>query len=153
MVAYFEEVAAAVGDAKQAMNRLSDLVLRRSERTQGGDRPVPGHGPEVRRLPKATAGIPQQDRRDVFKHVLEHGVGRRRGDGRTSGSSRPPTSTRGPCGRRSRTPSRPTRRPWTTSRRARRRPPTAIKGHVMKSNKGAPNDVVQKLLDEELAKV
>jgi aspartyl-tRNA(Asn)/glutamyl-tRNA(Gln) amidotransferase subunit B len=27
-----------------------------------------------------------------------------------------------------------------------------IKGHVMKANKGAPNDVVQKLLDEELAR-
>ncbi len=27
-----------------------------------------------------------------------------------------------------------------------------IKGHVMKSNKGAPNDVVQRLLEEELAK-
>ena len=27
-----------------------------------------------------------------------------------------------------------------------------IKGHVMKANKGAPNDVVQRLLDEELAK-
>ena len=27
-----------------------------------------------------------------------------------------------------------------------------IKGHVMKANKGAPNEVVQRLLDEELAK-
>jgi aspartyl-tRNA(Asn)/glutamyl-tRNA(Gln) amidotransferase subunit B len=28
-----------------------------------------------------------------------------------------------------------------------------IKGHVMKNQKGAPNDVVQRLLEEELAKV
>ena len=28
-----------------------------------------------------------------------------------------------------------------------------IKGEVMKANKGAPNDVVQRLLEEELAKV
>jgi aspartyl-tRNA(Asn)/glutamyl-tRNA(Gln) amidotransferase subunit B len=29
----------------------------------------------------------------------------------------------------------------------------AIVGHVMKNNKGAPNDVVRRLVDEELAKV
>ena len=28
----------------------------------------------------------------------------------------------------------------------------SIVGHVMKNNKGAPNDVVRKLVDEELAK-
>jgi hypothetical protein len=28
-----------------------------------------------------------------------------------------------------------------------------IKGEVMRANKGAPNDVVQRLLEEELAKV
>jgi aspartyl-tRNA(Asn)/glutamyl-tRNA(Gln) amidotransferase subunit B len=28
-----------------------------------------------------------------------------------------------------------------------------IKGEVMKANKGAPNDLVQKLMEEELAKV
>jgi aspartyl-tRNA(Asn)/glutamyl-tRNA(Gln) amidotransferase subunit B len=28
-----------------------------------------------------------------------------------------------------------------------------IKGHVMKTQKGAPNDVVQRLLDEELARL
>src|SRR4051812_17651067 len=72
MVAYYEQVTNAVGDAKQVMNRLSDLVMGAlNERREEVDQ-FPITAPRFAAFLKATATANQQDRRDVFKHMLEN---------------------------------------------------------------------------------
>src|SRR5262245_56539032 len=70
LVAYFESVVAAVGDGKQAANRLSDFVLSAlNERGETIDQ-FPVSAAAFADFLKQTAGIAQQDRRDVFQHML-----------------------------------------------------------------------------------
>src|SRR4029077_17409852 len=65
MVAYYEEVTAAVGDAKQGMNRLSDLVMGAlNDRKEEIDQ-FPISAPRFIDFLQKTAKAPQQDRREV----------------------------------------------------------------------------------------
>ena len=101
---------------------------------------------------KKTATVPKQDRGDVFKHMLDERRGRGGGDG---GDGRSRTRLRrggaagGGGGRDRGEPEGGGRLQEGEGRRRR----IASSGAVMKANKGAPNDVVRRLVDEELAKV
>jgi aspartyl-tRNA(Asn)/glutamyl-tRNA(Gln) amidotransferase subunit B len=151
MVAYYEELAAAVGDPKQAMNRLSDLVLGAlNERKEEIDQ-FSVTAAKFAAFLKATAGIPQQDRRDVFKHVVERGsdaaaamaaLGVKSAADFDEGALRQAVKDAIAANPQA----------LDDFKKGKTAAANRIKGHVMKSNKGAPNDVVQKLLDEELAR-
>ena len=151
MVAYYQELAAAVGDPKQAMNRLSDLVLGAlNERKEEIDR-FPVAAPKFAAFLKATSGIPQQDRRDVFKYVLENGT-----DAATAmtalGVKSATDFDEGALRQAVKDAIAANPQALDDFKKGKTAAANRIKGHVMKSNKGAPNDVVQKLLDDELAK-
>ena len=100
MVAYYEEVTAAVGDGKQVSNRLSDLVMGAlNERKEEIDQ-FPITARRFAEFMKATASVNQQDRRDVFKHMLRTRIGRRDGDGGARHQVGRSTSTKARCGKR-----------------------------------------------------
>ena len=151
MVAYYEEVTAAVGDGKQVSNRLSDLVMGAlNERGEEIDQ-FPISARKFADFMKATATAHQQNRRDVFNHMLEHGsdpasamaaLGVKSASDFDEGALR--TAVKDAIAAN----------PQAVDdfKKGKTAAANRIKGHVMKNNKGAPNDVVQRLLDEELEK-
>jgi aspartyl-tRNA(Asn)/glutamyl-tRNA(Gln) amidotransferase subunit B len=151
MVAYYEQAAAAVGDPKQVMNRLSDLVMGAlNERKQEIDQ-FPIAAPKFADFLKATAKNNQQERRDVFKHMLEHGTDATASK-KALGVKDPTDFDEGTLRRAVKDAIAANPQALDDFKKGKTAAANRIKGHVMKSNKGAPNDVVQKLLDEELAK-
>ena len=149
MVAYYEQVTAAVGDAKQVMNRLSDLVIGAlNERNEEIDR-FPIHAPRFIDFVQKTARVPQQDRRDVFKHMLENGS-----DAAAAMTALGVKTDFDESALRAAVVQAIAANPQALDdyKKGKTAAANRIKGHVMKSNKGAPNDVVQRLLEEELAK-
>jgi aspartyl-tRNA(Asn)/glutamyl-tRNA(Gln) amidotransferase subunit B len=151
MVTYYEQATNAVGDAKQVMNRLSDLVMGAlNERKQEIDQ-FPVTAPKFAEFLKSTAKNNQQERRDVFKHMLEHGsdaVAAKKAldikDATDFDEGILRTAVRDAIAANPQA--------LDDFKKGKTAAANRIKGHVMKTNKGAPNDVVQKLLDEELAK-
>jgi aspartyl-tRNA(Asn)/glutamyl-tRNA(Gln) amidotransferase subunit B len=152
MVAYYEEVTAAVGDGKQVSNRLSDLVLGSlNERKEEIDQ-FPITAPKFADFLKQTAAANQQDRREVFKHMLENGstpaaamtaLGVKSASDFDEGTLRQAVKDAIAANPQA----------LDDYKKGKTAAANRIKGHVMKTNKGAPNDAVQKLLEEELAKV
>jgi aspartyl-tRNA(Asn)/glutamyl-tRNA(Gln) amidotransferase subunit B len=151
MVAYYEQVATAVGDGKQAANRLSDFVLSAlNERKEEIDQ-FPVSAAAFADFLKQTAGIAQQDRRGVFQHMLEHAS--------DAGTAMKALNVQPPSAFDERALRAAVREAMAANaqavedfRKGKAAAANRIKGHVMKANKGAPNDVVQRLLEEELAK-
>jgi len=151
MVSYYEEVTKAVGDGKQVSNRLSDLVMGAlNERGEEIDQ-FPITAAKFATFMKVTATTPQQDRRDVFKHMLENGsdpasamaaLGVKSASDFDEGALR--TAVKDAIAANPQA--------LDDFKKGKTAAANRIKGHVMKNNKGAPNDVVQRLLDEELAK-
>jgi aspartyl-tRNA(Asn)/glutamyl-tRNA(Gln) amidotransferase subunit B len=151
MVAYYEQVTAAVGDPKQVMNRLSDLVMGAlNERKEEIDR-FPVTAPKFADFLKATAKNNQQERRDVFKHMLEHGADA--AAAKTALGVKDPTDfDEGALRQAVQAAIAANPQALDDFKKGKTAAANRIKGHVMKANKGAPNDVVQRLLDEELAR-
>jgi len=151
LVAYYEQVAAAVGDGKQAANRLSDFVLSAlNERKEAIDQ-FPVSSAAFADFLKQTTGIAQQDRRGVFQFMLEHAS--------DAGTAMKALNIQPPSAFDERALRAAVREAMAANaqavedfRKGKAAAANRIKGHVMKANKGAPNDVVQRLLDEELAK-
>jgi aspartyl-tRNA(Asn)/glutamyl-tRNA(Gln) amidotransferase subunit B len=148
VVAYFEEVAKLVGDGKTAANRMSDLIYPAlTERKE-----------EIAAFPvRATAFAEfvtkgpanSQDRRDVFKLMLEKGLtlaeamkeaGIKEVDEATLRAAAVAAIAANP-------------KAVADFRGGKDAAKMALVGAVMKANKGAPNDVVRRLVEEELAKV
>jgi aspartyl-tRNA(Asn)/glutamyl-tRNA(Gln) amidotransferase subunit B len=151
MVAYYEQAAAAVGDPKQVMNRLSDLVMGTlNERKEEIDQ-FPISAPKFADFLKVTAKNNQQERRDVFKHMLEHGTDTVASK-KALGVKDPTDFDEGTLRQAVKDAIAANPQALDDFKKGKTAAANRIKGHVMKSNKGAPNDVVQKLLDEELAK-
>jgi aspartyl-tRNA(Asn)/glutamyl-tRNA(Gln) amidotransferase subunit B len=152
MVRYYEDVTADVGDGKQVMNRMSDLVMGAlNDRKEEIDQ-FPITAAKFGAFLKATAKVNQQDRRDVFKHMLE--------------TNADPTAAMTALGVKSaadfdegalrqavKEAIAANPQALDDYKKGKTAAANRIKGHVMKNQKGAPNDVVQRLLDEELAKV
>lgn len=150
MVKYYETVTAAVGDGKQVINRMSDLVMGAlNERKEEIDQ-FPINADKFADFMKKTASINQQDRRDVFKHMLEHNtdastamtalnIATSFDESKLLAAVLEAIAANGPA--------------VEDYKKGKTAAANRIKGHVMKTQKGAPNDIVQKLLDAELAKL
>jgi aspartyl-tRNA(Asn)/glutamyl-tRNA(Gln) amidotransferase subunit B len=151
VVAYFEAVAAAVGDAKAAANRISDLVFPAlGERKEEIDAfPVTAAG--FADFLKKTAPLTSQDRRDLFQHVLDRGVSV---DEAMAATGIKPAQF-DEAALRGAVAAAVAANPKAVAdfKKGKDAAKMAIVGAVMKANKGAPNDVVRRLVDEELAKV
>jgi aspartyl-tRNA(Asn)/glutamyl-tRNA(Gln) amidotransferase subunit B len=149
MVAYFEAVAAAVGDGKAAANRLSDLVFPAlSERNEEiGDFPIPAEG--FAAFVKATAPVGQDPRRKAFAHMLEHGT-----DAAAAMAALGIKTDFDEATLRAAVQAAVAANPKVVAdyKAGKVQAANKIKGEVMRANKGAPNDVVQRLMEEELAR-
>ena len=148
MVAYFEAVAAALGDGKAAANRLSDLVYPAltDRKEEIGQFPMTAQA--FADLLRATTSLPKMDRTAVFQIVLDKGVsvdaakteaGIKEFDESTLRAAVIESIGKNP-------------RAVADFKAGKDAAKMAIVGGVMKANKGAPNDVVRRLVDEELAK-
>jgi aspartyl-tRNA(Asn)/glutamyl-tRNA(Gln) amidotransferase subunit B len=147
-VAYFETVAKAVGDGKAAANRMSDLVYPAlAERKE-----------EIETFPMAAAkfaeflrGAPanSQDRRDVFKLMLDKGVGL------AEATILVGIKDVDEVALRAATVAAIAANPKAVAdfKKGKDAAKMSIVGAVMKANKGVPNDLVRRLVDEELAKL
>jgi aspartyl-tRNA(Asn)/glutamyl-tRNA(Gln) amidotransferase subunit B len=147
-VAYFEAVAKATGDGKAACNRIADLIFpalteRREEIEAFPLKPV-----AFADFLGKTSSMNKQDRSDTFKIVLEKGVsveeakklaGIKELDEGALLAAVHAAIAANP-------------RAVEDFKKGKETAKMAIVGHVMKNNKGAPNDVVRRLVDEELAK-
>ncbi len=151
MVAYFEAVAAALGDGKAAANRISDLVYPAlTERNEEIDE-FPVTAVTYSDFVKRTAALNKQDRVDLFKFMLEHeatldvamdktGIKPATFDEATLRAAVVDAIAKNP-------------RAVADFKAGKDAAKMSIVGAVMKANKGVPNDVVRKLVDEELAKL
>ncbi|HVK18183.1 MAG TPA: Asp-tRNA(Asn)/Glu-tRNA(Gln) amidotransferase subunit GatB [Fimbriiglobus sp.] len=149
MVAYFEGVTAALGDAKAASNRISDLIFPTlAERGEEiADFPVPAKA--FAEFVKATASVGQDPRRKAFAHVLAHGT-----DAAAAMAALGIKTDFDEATLRAAVAAAIAALPEAVSayKAGKVQAANKIKGEVMKVNKGAPNDVVQRLMEEELAK-
>ncbi len=151
LVAYYEEVAKGLGDSKAAANRMGDVLYSAlTERNEEIEQfPIPAAG-FVAYL-KATSGISQQDRRDVFQKMLSDGIdapaamkalGVKSASDFDEGALRAAVIAAMAANPKA----------ITDFKNGKNAAKMSILGAVMKANKGAPNEVVRKLLDEELGK-
>lgn len=147
-VAYFEAVAKAVGDGKTAANRMSDLIYPAlAEREE-----------EIGAFPVGAAAFAEfvkngpansQDRRDVFKLMLDEGLDLAAAKARAGIKEADEGALREAV--RQAVAANP--KAVADFKKGKDAAKMAIVGAVMRANKGAPNDVVRRLVDEELAKV
>jgi aspartyl-tRNA(Asn)/glutamyl-tRNA(Gln) amidotransferase subunit B len=148
MVKYFEEVAAILKDGKAAANRLSDLVYPAlaDRREEVGDFPLTADA--FAAFVAGTGSLPKQDRADVFAAVLSKGV--------TLDEAKKLVGIRefDETALRAAVQAAVAANPKAVAdfKGGKDAAKMSILGAVMKANKGAPNDTVRKLLDEELAK-
>jgi aspartyl-tRNA(Asn)/glutamyl-tRNA(Gln) amidotransferase subunit B len=151
LVAYFEAVAAALGDGKQASNRLSDLVFPAlTDRKEEIDAlPVPAAA--FADFLKKTATLAKQDRLDLFAHVLEHAVDVDAAMAATGIKPAVFDEARLRAAAAAAIAANP--KAVADYKKGKEQAKMAIVGQVMKANKGAPNDLVRRLVDEELGKV
>ncbi|MDB5311250.1 MAG: Asp-tRNA(Asn)/Glu-tRNA(Gln) amidotransferase subunit GatB [Gemmataceae bacterium] len=149
-VAYFEAVAAAVGDGKTAANRMSDLIFPAlSDRREEIDAfPVPPAG--FADFLKKTGPLSKQDRVHLLGHMLDHGADVDRAMEATG--IKPQTFDEGTL--RAKVAEAVAANPKAVAdfKKGKDAAKMSIVGAVMKANRGVPNDVVRRLVDEELAK-
>ncbi len=151
MVSYFEAVAATLGDGKAAANRISDLVYPALAERNEEIEEFPVNAATYSDFVKRTAALNKQDRVDLFKFMLEHEATLDVAMDKTG--IKPATFDE--ANLRAAVVDAIAKNPravadFKTGKDAAK---MSIVGAVMKANKGVPNDVVRKLVDEELAKV
>lgn len=147
-VAYFETVAKSLGDGKIAANRMSDLIYPAlAERKE-----------EIDTFPINAAKFSDficngptnsQDRRDVFKIMLDKGLDLPEATAEAGIKKVDESSLRESV--RKVIEANP--KAVGEFKNGKEAAKNSIIGGVMKANKGAPNDVVRRLVDEELARV
>lgn len=150
-VAYFEEVAQGLGgDGRQAYNRISDLVFPAlSERKEEIDQ-FPIRANLFAEFVKKTASIPQDPRRKTFNRMLADEVDvaealKREGVKTDFDEATLRAAVVNAIANNGKA--------VEDFKKGKTAAANKIKGEVMKANRGAPNDLVQRLLEEELAKV
>lgn len=150
MVRYFESVAKGVGDGKTAANRISDLVFpAMTERKEEiGEFPVSADA--YAEFVKKTGPLSKQDRVDLFQYVLEHNVGIDAAMEKTG--IKPATLDTATLIAAVKKAIEANPKAVADFKSGKDAAKMAIVGHVMKNNKGVLNDVVRKLVDEELMK-
>ena len=148
-VAYLEAVAKLVGDGKAAANRISDLVFPAlNERKEEIDE-FPVTAAAYADFVKQTGSLNKQDRVDVFKIVLEQGVSVEAAKAAAGIKAIDESALRASAV----AAIAANVKAVADFKAGKESAKMALVGFVMKNNKGAPNDVVRKLVDEELAKV
>ena len=149
-VSYFEAVAAAVGDGKLAANRISALVFPAlSERKEEiGAFPV---GPAAfAAFVTKTGPLANQDRVELLKHMLEHGADV--DAAMTATGIRPQAFDEATLRAAAVAAIAANPKAVADFQKGKEAAKMSLVGAVMKANKGAPNDVVRRLVDEELAR-
>ena len=151
IVAYFEAVAGVLGEAKAAANRMSDLIFPvLAERKEEIDA-FPIAAVAFADLIKKTVALSKQDRLDLMAHMLEHGTDV---DAAMQATGIKP-QTFDDATLRVAVVAAIAANPKALAdfKKGKDAAKMAIVGAVMKGNKGASNDVVRKLVDEEMVKV
>lgn len=147
VVGYFEAVARATGDGKAAANRMSDLIYPAlAERKEEiGDFPVSAaaFAEFVKNGPANS-----QDRRDVFKLMLDEGLDLAAAKAKAGIGEVDEGALREAA--RQAVVANP--KAVADFKKGKEAAKMAIVGAVMRANKGAPSDVVRRLVDEELAR-
>jgi aspartyl-tRNA(Asn)/glutamyl-tRNA(Gln) amidotransferase subunit B len=149
MVAYFETVAAAVNDGKTAVNRMSDLIYPALTERKEEIEKFPVHAAVFAELVKELASANSQDRREVLKVMLDQGVDVQKAKEIVGIKTLDETALREAA--KQAIAANP--KAVADFKKGKEQAKMSIVGAVMKTNKGVPNDVVRRLVDEELAKV
>jgi aspartyl-tRNA(Asn)/glutamyl-tRNA(Gln) amidotransferase subunit B len=149
MVAYFEAVAKALNDGKAASNRLSDLVYPALTERHEEIEQFPMTATAFADFVKGTGSLAKMDRTAVFNTMVEKGI--------TLAEAKAAVGIKefDESGLRTAVVDAITKNPKAVAEFKGGKEPAkmALVGAVMKANKGAPNDVVRRLVDEELARV
>jgi aspartyl-tRNA(Asn)/glutamyl-tRNA(Gln) amidotransferase subunit B len=151
MVAYFETVAKTVNDGKQAANRLSDLVFPALSERKLDIQDFPLTASQFAEFISKTTTFNKQDRVDLLKYMLDSNVGlddAMKAIGIHSAAFDEASIRAAVINAIGANP-----KAVADFKSGKIQAANKIKGEVMKTNKGVPNDMVQKLLEEELAKV
>jgi aspartyl-tRNA(Asn)/glutamyl-tRNA(Gln) amidotransferase subunit B len=148
-VAYFETVAAAVGDGKIVANRMSDLIYTALSDREEEIEQFPIKAAVFAEFLKELASANSQDRRDVLKAMLEQGIDVKKAKEIVGIKAVDESALREAA--KQAIAANP--KAVADFKKGKDQAKMSIVGSVMKSNKGAPNDVVRRLVDEELAKV
>jgi aspartyl-tRNA(Asn)/glutamyl-tRNA(Gln) amidotransferase subunit B len=145
-VAYFEALAAALNDGKAASNRMSDLVYpalteRKEEITE-----FPFTAAKFAEFVK-TGPTNSQDRRDVFKIMLDEGLDLNAAKAKAGIKEVDESALRAAVA----TAIANNPKAVADFRNGKDAAKMSIVGAIMKANKGVPNELVRHLVDEELA--
>ena len=151
MVSYFETVAKALNNGKAAANRISDLVFPAlTERTETISE-FPIDAEQFAAFVDQTSALSKQDRSDLFKHMLNENC--TLDEAMATTGIKPQTFDEATLRAAVVTAIAENAKAVEDYKNGKAAAANKIKGAVMKANKGAPNEMVQQLLDEELAKV
>ncbi|MBA4063255.1 MAG: Asp-tRNA(Asn)/Glu-tRNA(Gln) amidotransferase GatCAB subunit B [Isosphaera sp.] len=147
-VAYFEAVARAVGDGKTAANRMSDLVYPAlAERKEE----IEAFPFDAARFAAFLQGAPanSQDRRDVFRAMLDDGLDLAAAKAKAGIKEVDEAALRAAAA--AAVAANP--KAVADFKKGKDAAKMSLVGAVMRAHKGAPNDLVRRLVDEELARV
>ncbi|CAN5527982.1 Asp-tRNA(Asn)/Glu-tRNA(Gln) amidotransferase subunit GatB [soil metagenome] len=147
-VAYLEAVTAITKDGKAAANRISDLIFPALTERREEIEEFPMTPAAFAEFVSKTASVNKQDRTDTFKIVLEKGVSVE--EAKTLAGIKEMDESALRAAAVVAIAANP--RAVADYKAGKDAAKMAIVGHVMKNNKGAANDVVRRLVDEELAK-
>ncbi|MGL6074642.1 MAG: Asp-tRNA(Asn)/Glu-tRNA(Gln) amidotransferase subunit GatB [Fimbriiglobus sp.] len=148
MVSYYEAVAGILQDGKAAANRLSDLIfpMLTERKEEISEFPLDAAG--FAAFVQATGSLPKQDRSDVFKAMLDKGITLDEAKKVVGIKEFDETALREAV----RVAIAGNPKAVAEFKAGKDAAKNSIIGAVMKANKGAPNDVVRKLVDEELTR-
>ncbi len=151
IVAYFEAVAGILGEAKAAANRMSDLIFPvLAERKEEIDA-FPIAAVAFADLIKKTVALSKQDRLDLMAHMLERGTDV---DAAMQATGiQPQTFDESTLRLAVLAAIAANPKAVADFKKGKDAAKMSIVGAVMKANKGTPNDVVRKLVDEEMVKL
>ncbi len=148
MVAYFETAAKVSGDGKAAANRISDLIYPALAERNEEIEAFPMAAAAFADFLKGTASLSKMDRTAVFKVMLDKGVSL------TDAKAEAGIKEADEGALRAAVIEAIGKNPKAVAdfKAGKDAAKMSIVGAVMKANKGAANDVVRKLVDDELAK-
>ena len=147
-VAYFEAVAKALNDGKTAANRMSDLIYPALAERKEEITAFPIDAAKFADIVK-NGPTNSQARRDVFKIMLDTGASLEDAKKEAGIQNVDESALRAAVA--AAIAANP--KAVADFKKGKDAAKMSIIGAVMKANKGAPNDVVRRIVDEELAKV
>jgi aspartyl-tRNA(Asn)/glutamyl-tRNA(Gln) amidotransferase subunit B len=150
-VAYLEEVAKYIGDGKAAANRISDLVFPALTERKEEIEEFPVNAASYANFIKETGPLSKQDRVDLFKFMLENSVDVKTAMDKTG--IKPVAVDEGALRAAVQAAIAASPKIVADYKSGKKAAAQGLIGVVMKTNKGVPNDIVRKLIEEELAKL